>query len=310
LKKLTSLLVLAALLLGACGSGSRQTAATVNGTDITVGDVEALMVPPEEGTVSKEMFAQFLGFDIQWTIVSQSAEDEYGISFTDEELEAEADSIFEDAAQEGQTREEFLDANGVTEEFLLQVANQQLLDEKLRELLAPDVEAPTQEEIDDARDVAAADLAEVCLSHILVATEDEANDVLGRLDAGEEFADLAAELSLDTGSGADGGVIECSPPSRFVPEFADAAMAAEIGEVTEPVETQFGFHLILVSDRTEADPADLPSDEELTQQLTDQAVATAANDWFIEQVEAATVEVDEEFGTWQANPPQVTPPTE
>jgi parvulin-like peptidyl-prolyl isomerase len=309
LKKLVSILMVTAFAVSACGGGSSAVAATVNGTDITVGDVEALIDPGTDSTIAKDNFAQFLGFEIQWQVVIDAANDEFGISISDDEISAEADQLFADNATEGQSREDFLSSNMVTEEFLQSVAHQQLLDAKVREVLAPDVAEPTQEEIDARRDLAAMGLAEVCVSHILVATEEEANAVLDRLDAGEDFGDLAAELSLDTGSGADGGVLECSAPSRFVPEFADAAMTAEIGQVTGPVETQYGFHILIVNDRTEADPADLPSDDELVATLTEEAITTATNDWFVAKVEAADVTVDEQYGTWQANPPQVIPPT-
>ncbi|MGA7228263.1 MAG: peptidylprolyl isomerase, partial [Acidimicrobiia bacterium] len=229
MKKLVSILMVTALAVSACGGGSSAAAATVNGTDITVGDVEALIDPGTDSTIAKDNFATFLGFEIQWQVVIDAANDEFGISVSDEEISAEADQLFADNASEGQSREDFLSSNMVTEEFLQSVAHQQVLDAKVREELAPDVAEPTQEEIDARRDLAAMDLAEVCVSHILVATEEEANAVLDRLDAGEDFGDLAAELSLDTGSGADGGVLECSAPSRFVPEFADAAMTAELG---------------------------------------------------------------------------------
>src|SRR3970282_513105 len=79
LKKLALLLVLAALVLAACGGGSNAVAATVNGEDITVGDIEALIDTGEQSTIPKQTFAQFLGFDIQWRIVSDAAEDEFEI---------------------------------------------------------------------------------------------------------------------------------------------------------------------------------------------------------------------------------------
>jgi parvulin-like peptidyl-prolyl isomerase len=300
LKKLALLLVLAALVLAACGGGSNAVAATVNGEDITVGDIEALIDTGEQSTIPKETFAQFLGFDIQWRIVSDAAEDEFEIVVADEDVPAEADAIFEEAAQ-GMTREEFLETNGVTEEFLLQVARQQLLDDQVREVFAAEVEPPSQQDVDDV--IAEAE-ALYCSSHILVATEAEAEDVVARLEAGEDFALLAAELSTDTGSGAQGGDLGCSPPDAFVEEFADALATAEIDVPTDPVETEFGFHVILLRED------EVPTEEQVLEALTAQGVGEAANAWFIEQVEAAEVTIDESYGTWQANPPQVVPPTE
>jgi parvulin-like peptidyl-prolyl isomerase len=302
LKKLVSLLVLAALVLAACGSGSNATAATVDGEDITVGDVEALIDPGEDAEIPKATFAQFLGFEIQQRIVSNAAEEEFGIAITDDEALAEADVIFEEANVEGVTREEFLTTNGVTEEMLLNVAHQQLLDAQVREAFTSDVEDPTQDEIDAV--IAEAE-AVYCASHILVATEAEANEVMDRLEAGEEFAALATELSTDTGSGAQGGDLGCSAPDAYVTEFADALTAAEVGVPTEPVETEFGFHVILLGEDQ------IPTEDEVIEQLKIVAIGTATNEWFLEKVEAAEVTVDEAYGTWETDPtPQVVPPTE
>ncbi len=95
-----------------------------------------------------------------------------------------------------------------------------------------------------------------CSSHILLETEAQALDAIERLDAGEDFAELAMELSTGP-SGPQGGDLGCSDPSGFVVEFRDAVVAAEIGVVTGPVATQFGWHVILVTgtDEVAADPA-------------------------------------------------------
>jgi parvulin-like peptidyl-prolyl isomerase len=300
LKKYLSLIAVAGFILASCGGGSGAVAATVNGEDITVGDVEALIDTGEESTIPKETFSQFLGFDIQWRIVGRAAEEEFGIVVDDDEATAEADAIFEANAQD-LTREEFLETNGVTEEFLLQVARQQLLDTQIRELFSADVEPPTQEEIDGV--IAEAE-ALYCASHILVASRAEADDVLARIEAGEDFAALAAEVSTDTGSGAQGGDLGCTPPDSFVAEFAEALTAAEVDVPTEPVESEFGFHVILLRED------ELPTEDEVVEALTAQGVGEATNAWFIEQVEAAEVTVDESYGTWQTNPPQVVAPTE
>ncbi len=289
-------------MLAACGSGSNVVAATVDGEDIKVGDVEALIDPGEDAEIPKETFAQFLGFEIQQQIVSTAAEEEFGISITDDEASAEADVIFEEANVEGVTREEFLTTNGVTEDMLLNVAHQQLLDAQVREAFTGDLEDPTQEEIDAV--IAEAE-AVYCASHILVATEAEANVVTDRLEAGEEFAALATELSTDTGSGAQGGDLGCSAPDSYVTEFADALTAAEVGVPTEPVETEFGFHVILLGEDQ------IPTEDEVIEQLKVVAIGTATNEWFLEQVQAAEVTVDEAYGTWESDPtPQVVPPTE
>lgn len=308
MKKLVYAIVLGALVLSACGGGSNSLAATVDGVEITVGEVEGLM-DTDGATATKEDFAQFLAFQIQWLIINASAEADYGIVISDEEAEAEATSIYEEVAVEGESREDFLSSRGVTEMFLFNIARQGLIDVQIREQLLEEAEDPTEDEIEDAKAQAAEALVEVCASHILTETEEEAEDVLSRLDDGEDFGELAVELSLDTTSGANNGILGCSSPSTYVEPFKEATLVAPVGEVyDEIVETQFGFHVILVTDRQEPSDEDLPTDEEIIDGLKDESVLAALEEWFLGAVEDADVAVEEEYGTWSANPPTVVPP--
>ncbi|MBV9701156.1 MAG: peptidylprolyl isomerase [Methylobacteriaceae bacterium] len=88
---------------------------------------------------------------------------------------------------------------------------------------------------------------EIHARHILVPTEDEAKAALKRIQAGEDFAKVATELSKDPGS--EGGDLGYFTKDRMVPEFAEAAFKLKVGEVSEPVKTQFGWHIIKVEDR-------------------------------------------------------------
>lgn len=89
--------------------------------------------------------------------------------------------------------------------------------------------------------------------HILVETEEEAFEVLNALENGELFASLAQAVSTDTGSGSRGGELGWAPVENYVPEFEAAVTEAEIGEVTGPVESEFGYHIIQVRAREERD---------------------------------------------------------
>ena len=80
--------------------------------------------------------------------------------------------------------------------------------------------------------------------HILVETEDEAKEIKAALDAGADFADIAREKSTDPGSGADGGDLGWFTKEEMVPDFANAAFALEPGEISEPVKSDFGWHVI------------------------------------------------------------------
>jgi foldase protein PrsA len=143
------------------------------------------------------------------------------------------------------------------------------------------------------------------MAHILVATEDEAMAAIERITAGEDFATVATEVSTDTASAISGGDLGCTTAGSFVDEFAAAAMDAPIGAVVGPVETQFGFHVLVVSSREEATPEDVRTT------LTDQAVVAASDGWLLEVLRAASVIVSDGFGTWSTDPvPQVTAPTD
>lgn len=308
MKKLLSLVVLGAVVLAACGGGSDAVAATVDGQDVTVGQVES-MIESDGATIPKEQFAQFLGFQIQWQVINDAAEADYGITVTDEEVAAEADRIVEGAVTEGQSREELLAQQGVTEDFLSMIARQGVIDAHLREILREDAPEPTEEDLESQLNAAKAPLTNACVSHILVATEEEANDVLDRLEGGEEFGELATELSSDTGSAENNGVLPCGTLETYVEPFRDAALIAPVGEIYEtPVESQFGWHIVMVTDRDDAAEADLPSDDELADLARDESIQSELQTWFLEAVEGAEVTVDETYGTWQANPPQVVPP--
>lgn len=103
---------------------------------------------------------------------------------------------------------------------------------------------------------------EIKARHILVETEGEAREAIERLAHGEEFAELAEELSQDTGSAQRGGDLGYFGQGRMVPEFEQAAFALEAGEVSEPVETQFGWHVIKVEDTREQAAAEFDAVKE------------------------------------------------
>ncbi|MEM2160295.1 MAG: peptidylprolyl isomerase [Candidatus Nitrosotenuis sp.] len=81
-------------------------------------------------------------------------------------------------------------------------------------------------------------------SHILVEKQSQALAILERLKKGEKFAELAKELSLDTGSGKRGGDLGYFGRGKMVKPFESAAFALTIGQVSEPVKTEFGYHII------------------------------------------------------------------
>ncbi len=90
---------------------------------------------------------------------------------------------------------------------------------------------------------------EVRARHVLVEKEDEAKAALARIRKGEDFAKVAAELSKDPGSGKEGGDLGYFAQDRMVPEFGAVAFRLKVGDISEPVQTQFGWHIIKVEDK-------------------------------------------------------------
>jgi peptidyl-prolyl cis-trans isomerase C len=91
---------------------------------------------------------------------------------------------------------------------------------------------------------------EVRARHILVKTEDEAKAIIAELNKGADFAELARQKSTDPGA-SEGGDLGYFPKDEMVPEFAEAAFKLEKGQISEPVHTRFGWHVIKVEDKRE-----------------------------------------------------------
>ena len=104
--------------------------------------------------------------------------------------------------------------------------------------------------------------------HILVEKDDEAKAIIASLKKGGKFEDIAKKSSKDPGSGANGGDLDWANPSSYVPEFAEAMIKLNKGQMTDtPVKTQFGFHIIRIDDIRSAK---LPAFEELKPQISQQ----------------------------------------
>lgn len=119
----------------------------------------------------------------------------------------------------------------------------------------PTLPRPDEDEVRNWFDAGPQRSQLACPTHILVDVEAEAQEIVDELaaadseaDEAELFASIAAERSTDTGSGAAGGALGCDVAEnisqQFVPPFAAATLAARPGEPTEPVESEFGFHVI------------------------------------------------------------------
>jgi peptidyl-prolyl cis-trans isomerase C len=147
------------------------------------------------------------------------------------------------------------------EAYLAAETKKQVTEEKMRKLYEDSIKAMKPE-------------LEIKARHILVPTEEEAKTITAKLKSGEDFAKLAQEFSKDPGSGKEGGDLGWFTTDRMVPEFGEAASKMKPGQVSDPVKTQFGWHIIKVEDMREKKPPSYDEVKDQVQQFLERQVQT------------------------------------
>ncbi|MDZ7706106.1 MAG: peptidylprolyl isomerase [Trueperaceae bacterium] len=148
--------------------------------------------------------------------------------------------------------------------------------------------------------------AQVCARHILLESEETAQELLTVLEEGGDFAELAQEFSVGP-SAPQGGDLGCLSPGQTVQPFNDAAFAAEVDEVVGPVETQFGYHLIQVYDRQDATSPDFAEvEEQIVAQLQQQQLQPVIDAL---RAESGVETLPENLGTAALSVPEDAPET-
>ncbi len=158
--------------------------------------------------------------------------------------------------------QEFLDSiklEGISEKTIRQIIRTSIIRQEIIDIVSADVEQKAEH---------------VWIRHILVEEEDTAKEVLAKLADGEDFADLAAEYSLDTSNKENGGDLDWFPRGQMVPAFEEIAFSLEVGDISEPVQTDFGWHILECLGKD-----DLLLDPTTYEQLRNQAYS----DWFTEK---------------------------
>jgi peptidyl-prolyl cis-trans isomerase C len=246
-----SVLALAAVLSGpalAEGETAETVVASVNGTKITLGQMIAMKesLPPEYQSLPDDvLFKGIYDQLIQQEVLAQSVTGlgPRAIATLDNEKRGYISGLAIDA---------------IVKEAVTDEALQKAYDDRFKD-------AKPQTEYNAA--------------HILVATEEEANALKEQLAGGADFAELAKAKSTDTGSGANGGDLGWFGLGMMVKPFEEAVVGAKVGEVTGPVQTDFGYHLVLVKETRIAEKPTLD-------QLRDELAAEVEN-------KAITARIDE-----------------
>lgn len=144
-----------------------------------------------------------------------------------------------------------LKSDGIKEKTIEDIIMMSLIRQEVRDAVTADVER---------------DQEQVWIQHILLEDEETALEVLDRLADGEEFEDLATEYSLDMSNADIGGDLGWFARGQMVEPFEEAAFALEEGEISDPVQTDFGWH-ILKSNGKEDRPLDIDAYEQLRNQV-------------------------------------------
>ena len=164
---------------------------------------------------------------------------------------AEAVKVGVDKDPEVKKRLEAVQKQVVMQSFMENKSKNLVTDEQLHAAYAEKIAAAKGQEELKAR-------------HILVASEEEAKKLSAQIKKGGDFEKLAKEKSTDKGSGANGGELGWFTKDKMVPEFADAAYKLKKGEISEPVKSEFGWHIIKLEDRR---PLQVPSFDEMKESL-------------------------------------------
>lgn len=128
-----------------------------------------------------------------------------------------------------------------------------------------------------------ASVSQIKASHILVKTEDEAKKILEKLRKGGDFATIAKQSSIDPGSAKNGGDLGYFSSGQMVPEFEAAALKLNPGEISEPVKTKFGYHIIKVTDKKMGKPLEY---EKIKNALMQRITAEKQRDVFDSYIES------------------------
>ena len=299
-KKTLILAAAAAVLAVACADTT--VVATVDDTGIDEASVTQLRYSyADETSYDAEVFRSDLTNLIYLEAQKVAAEQDFGLAgFDDPELVA--DKIANPTEDEEQIFANVRTDPDRTDATMAAVAEQLLIRDAVVAELAREDDAYLTNIYENQPVL----IVSVCARHILVATTEEAEEVKARLDAGEDFAEVADEVSLDTAS--VGGELPCPVAAAgYVEDFATEAAVIPVGELSAPVQTEFGWHILVVDDRTGPE-----SFEALVADPTAYLHSTVLSElwvpWVNNAIQTATVEVASQVGTWTYASNGIVPP--
>lgn len=275
-------MALCALCFAGCGGEKIVSMGTVNGVDIDqsrfdfymnnlksqYGSIMDLTEPNEENQAVYAMIEQSAWNSVTQNTLIEALAKEENIQVTNAEVENLLDAQVKASFESEKEFNDWLTGMGYTKEDMLYLFRIDALSQKLFDKVTADIQI-TDEEAKAAYDANQEDWQKISVSHILfkadkntasaeelAAAKKKAEDIIKRLDAGEDFATLAKENSEDTSAPA-GGAMDykfSKNDTRFVKEFVDGAfLLHEVGEYSkEPVQSDFGYHVIKIDTKDDS----------------------------------------------------------
>jgi foldase protein PrsA len=221
-------------------------------------------------------------------IVASEAKKEK-VTITDKELNEEVDKLKESYGGE-EVFNQMLESNNTTVDVLKDDLKNYLT---IRKLLEPQIKI-TDEELqtyfDENKD-SFGEAEQVKASHILVADEATAKEIKQKLADGADFAELAKEYSTDEGTKENGGELGFFAKGTMVTEFDDVAFTLPVNEISDPVKTDYGYHIIKVEEKKEAKEANFDdSKKEIKETLIQQKMETEYSTWLEEKKKDYNIE--------------------
>lgn len=278
--------------------------ATFEGGDVTQGELDEFAKQSGFGELSKDdpqyqtaiqqIMPQLVGIEI-----TKAYAQEQNITVSDEEVDKEIEKIKEQVGEQARSSgqdlsdqkayEQALKQNDITEDELREDIRENLPVQKVQERVAGGAE-PTDEEIqkyyEQNKEAQFTTPEQRCVRHILFNKDQKqkAEEVKQQLENGGDFAALAKEYSQDPGSAEKGGDLGCLGKGETVPEFEKAAFGAEQGEIVGPVQTEFGYHLLEVTDIKPVQARSLDEVEsQIRSQLSTEQQSEEFSKWLEEQ---------------------------
>lgn len=264
-KKLLIAMLASTMVLGACGNqandSKKDTKVEEKASDVKDLDKDTIAIVNGE-KISKDAYKEEMSFygamlasrqNLKNSIVQMMVQDKLiaddikanKIEISDKEVnESFLNSVKQFGGQE--QFDKMLDDYNMDVEKFKETVRKDLMYQKHKEWF--EKENPvTDEEIKQYYEDNKDQFAKRDASHILVEDEKTANEIKEKLDNGEDFADLAKEYSKDTANAANGGNLGTFSRGQMVKEFEDAAFKLKEGEISEPIKTQFGYHIIKIN---------------------------------------------------------------